>query len=596
MSSHKKKFFNVLKDIFIGERIEGKGGYVNLMKVKSLYYRSFEKELNLKIDEALVHVGYTFREEMYRKLYTFFKRYFSESGSIFFAHTPVHEKVYEKIYSDDKDVMLFWKTKDLYYIKTERLYRDLELEIDNYKYKFYLTVKDIEHKQSNEKKEIIFEFDKIDDNGVIVCKVQYSKNGKKTKVADIHKVVKKKYKYISSEVIERAFTTFKKQSEIDYFIHKDAGSFLIEQFNFWMKGYLMDDETVFDVGRLAQLKALKEIAFLIINVVAQFEDELVKIWNKPKFVKNSNYVITLDRIAERNTDLIEIILKHPNIKQQVEEWQKLGMIDETFTPDLITGQNNELFENGYLNPNYKFLPLDTKYFKDLELDILALFENLDEAIDGWLIHSENYQALNTIKEKFRGKVQAIYIDPPYNTDASAIIYANNYKSSSWLTLMENRLSINKDFLKSNGLICIAIDDEQLCELKPIVKNIFPKEIGIVPVRSNPAGRKTKGKFAPAHEYAVFYGASENSIPGSLELTEKRLARYPKEDENGRFAWANFIRSGQGDKREDRVKMFYPIYVNKDNKIRVPKLEWNDETQEYDTLDALNEMKLLYIQL
>jgi len=145
MSSHKKKFFNVLKDIFIGERIEGKGGYVNLMKVKSLYYRSFEKELNLKIDEALVHVGYTFREEMYRKLYTFFKRYFSESGSIFFAHTPVHEKVYEKIYSDDKDVMLFWKTKDLYYIKTERLYRDLELEIDNYKYKFYLTVKDIEH-------------------------------------------------------------------------------------------------------------------------------------------------------------------------------------------------------------------------------------------------------------------------------------------------------------------------------------------------------------------------------------------------------------------------------------------------------------------
>lgn len=534
MSSHKKKFFNVLKDIFIGERIEGKGGYVNLMKVKSLYYRSFEKELNLKIDEVLVNVGYSFREEMYRKLYTFFKRYFSESGSIFFSHTPVHEKVYEKIYSDDKDVMLFWKTKDLYYVKTERLYRDLELEIDNYRYKFYLTVKDIEHKQSNEKKEIIFEFEKIDDNGVIVCKVLYATNGRKTKVADIHKAVKKKYKSISTEVIERAFITFKKQSEIDYFIHKNAGAFLKEQFNFWIKGYLMDDETVFDVERLAQLKALKEIAFLIINVVAQFEDELVKIWNKPKFVRNSNYVITLDRIAAKNTTLIETILKHANIEKQIEEWQALGMIDKDFTVDLITAQNNELFENGYLNSAYQYLPLDTKYFKDLELEILALFENLDDALDGWLIHSENYQALNTIERKYQGKIKCVHIDPPYNTNTSGFLYNNGYKHSSWLTMMENRIRLTNSLLAVDGSFLCHIDENEYEHLHLLCNNLnIPNAGTAVWDKRNPMNAGSG--IATQHEYIIWRTKNKKPIylrnDSVIEILEKanELVRAYKDD-------------------------------------------------------------------
>ena len=70
--------------------------------------------------------------------------------------------------------------------------------------------------------------------------------------------------------------------------------------------------------------------------------------------------------------------------------------------------------------------------------------------------------------------------------------------------------------------------------------IFQKQVGIVAVRSNPAGRKTKGKFAPAHEYALFFGKTESAIPCGLSKSNKSLARYPKEDDNGRFAWANFI--------------------------------------------------------
>ena len=100
------------------------------------------------------------------------------------------------------------------------------------------------------------------------------------------------------------------------------------------------------------------------------------------------------------------------------------------------------------------------------------------------------------------------------------------------------------------------------------------------VRSNPQSRKTKGKFSPAHEYALFLGASSESVPGSLEITEKRLARYPKEDEKGRFAWMNFIRTGNNDRREDRPKLYYPIFVAKGDTIRVPAMTWSGGTGKY----------------
>src|SRR3970282_1122346 len=79
-----------------------------------------------------------------------------------------------------------------------------------------------------------------------------------------------------------------------------------------------------------QLQTLKEIAFKIIAFISQFENELAKIWNKPKFVLNSNYVITIDRIAEKDVAMVEKLLAHKNIKAQIEEWQQLGMLDKSF--------------------------------------------------------------------------------------------------------------------------------------------------------------------------------------------------------------------------------------------------------------------------
>ena len=109
-----QKFYNTLSDIFIGAKIEGESGYIKLMRIKSRYYEkgAFPK-LQKDINEALKSFP-DFREELFEKLFTFFQRYFSESGSIYFRYTPLHQNIYEKVYTDDKDVMLFWKTHMLY--------------------------------------------------------------------------------------------------------------------------------------------------------------------------------------------------------------------------------------------------------------------------------------------------------------------------------------------------------------------------------------------------------------------------------------------------------------------------------------------------
>ena len=101
------------------------------------------------------------------------------------------------------------------------------------------------------------------------------------------------------------------------------------------------------------------------------------------------------------------------------------------------------------------------------------------------------------------QVKCVYIDPPYNTDArSAILYKNDYKDSSWLSLIENLLSLSAGQLSStDGVICCGGDDKEASLLRIILGKIFRREIGIAAVRSNPAGRKSSGQFSPAHEYA-----------------------------------------------------------------------------------------------
>ncbi|MCB5258560.1 MAG: hypothetical protein WC179_03370 [Candidatus Cloacimonadaceae bacterium] len=320
-----QKFYNALQDVFIGARIEGEGGFVNLMRIKSNYYQKIEAILKDDIEKALEKYP-SFRDELFDKLYSFFNRYFTESGSIYFNSTPFHNNIYEKVYTNDKDVILFWKTQMLYYVKTDRIFRSLPIEFDGFK--FYFDASGLENKKANEKRNLIYDLKEISQDYTIVFSVNSSERGKKTKQDEILKAIKRRGIAITEEQLERAFRVFEKQSEVDFFINKNAKAFLQEQFKLWSYQYFWEGAKEWSPDRVNQLQILKDIAFKIIDFISQFEDELVKIWNKPKFVKNSNYVITLDRI--KDISLIEKVLTHKNIQKQIQEWQELGIIDNDF--------------------------------------------------------------------------------------------------------------------------------------------------------------------------------------------------------------------------------------------------------------------------
>ncbi|MDW8307716.1 MAG: hypothetical protein RML34_11680, partial [Leptospiraceae bacterium] len=252
-----QKFYKALQDVFIGAKIEGKGGFVNLMRIKSNYYRKIEDILKKDVETALKSYP-AFRDELFDKLYSFFSRYFTESGSIYFNSTPFHNNIYEKVYTDDKDVILFWKTQMLYYVKTDRIFRSLPVEFEGFK--FYFDASQIENKKANEKRSLVFELDKVREDQTIVFTVQYSERGTKTKTEEILKAIKKKGISITEDQLERAFRVFEKQSEVDFFINKNAKAFLQEQFKLWSYQYFWEGAKEWSAERVNELQILKDIA------------------------------------------------------------------------------------------------------------------------------------------------------------------------------------------------------------------------------------------------------------------------------------------------------------------------------------------------
>jgi adenine-specific DNA-methyltransferase len=373
------------------------------------------------------------------------------------------------------------------------------------------------------------------------------------------------------------------KNEADFFIHKNLRRFLSGELDYFLKSVVFNIDNVLAAGEpridsnFRLLDAVHRLGREIIDFVSQLEDFQKALFEKKKFVLETHYCVTVDQIPQR---LYDAILRN---EAQVQEWRRLFAIDE-IERDTTRPAFTDPLTAEFLSANPS-LVVDTKFFdaafKD---DLVASFSDLDQLLGGQLIWADNFQALNLLAACYHEAIDGIYIDPPYNTDASAIAYKNNYKDSSWLALIGSRLELARRVLTPTGIICVAIDDEEAAELNSLLRVNFEKRLGVAVVRSNPAGRKTKGKLAPAHEYAFFFGKSATSTPGSLEVTAKRLARYPLEDEKGRYAWANFIRSGSGDKREDRPTMYYPIYVSSNDKIRIPKLLWDESEEEYNVLE------------
>ena len=500
------KFYKALQDIFIGAKIEGEGGFINLMRIKAGYYSQIEKLLKEDINKAVVKYP-AFREELFDKLHSFFSRYFTESGSIYFNSTPFHNNIYEKVYTDEKDVILFWKTQMLYYVKTDRIFKSMPVEFDGLK--FYFDASQIENKKANEKRALYFEIKQVREDETVAFTVKYSERGTKTKSDEILKDLKKKNIKITEELLEKAFRVFEKQSEVDFFINKNANAFLQEQFKLWSYQYFWEGAKEWSGDRVNQLQILKSIAFKVIDFISQFEDELVKVWNKPKFARKSNYVITLDRITDKK--IIEKILKHAGFKDQIKEWLELGIVDGKFKVKDVEDKK------------YEHLPIDTKYFKDLEFEILSLFDDLDNQLDGWLIKSENYQALNSISSKFNERVDLIYIDPPFNT-GNDFIFLDNFQDSSWLTLMDNRIEKTRNLLSKQGSYYLHLDEISDFRGRELLNRYFNFEREIVWYSggATPGFKINSKTYLRGHDTILFY-KNENSIFNKLFTVNKNRA-------------------------------------------------------------------------
>lgn len=337
------------------------------------------------------------------------------------------------------------------------------------------------------------------------------------------------------------------RNTMDYFIHKNLGAFLKRELDFYIKNEIMrlDDIENAEVPKvedyLSKIKVLRKIAIKLIEFMAQLEDFQKKLWLKKKFVVETNYCITLDRVPE---ELYPQIIAN---KEQIDEWIKLFAIDEIEGDTTCPAYTNPLTIN-FLKVNDK-LVLDTRFFDEgFKAKLLSSIQGFDEHCDGLLIHSENYQALNLLQERYREQVKCVYIDPPYNANSSEIAYKNSFKHASWISLIENRLDLSKTILSKDFVHVIAIDEVEQEVLGQLISLSFEDCIkNCITVVHNATGQQGTN-FSYTHEYAYFVFPDGGSFIGLENREENPDVRPLRNVSKGAHL------------RSDAANCFYPIFV------------------------------------
>lgn len=522
--THRQKFFSKLESIYLGTKIstQNKNGFLNILDIKEKYFKNFKQDIMDKLKKSCLDsddLG-----DIYNKLFTFFDSYLNESGTPYFADTPYFKNIHAKVYSNQKDTALFYKTSDLYYIKSDSIYQNAILTNEFETFSLSFNTSNFIPKSDNQKNKTYFYLKNID-NSTQQLNIEVSNQNEmeefkipvfKKSSSEFSDEFSKKLKEfkLNEDEVKKLFRAYKRQNEIDFFIHKNAKSFLEEQFDLFFYNYLFKDSKIqnWEDSAINKLLALRNIALFIIEKIADFENELKAIWLKPKFAKQTNFVFTLNMIKNPSEFIND---------KQIKEWQDLG---------LVTGDDYSK------NP---FLPLDTKFLDEKsKIKLLSQFDNIDEALNGELIKADNFQALNTIMPKYKGKIDLIYIDPPFNT-GSDFAYVDRFQDSTWLTLMNNRLEIAKNLLSDKGSFYLHLDHNADYYGRILLNDTFGKENfqrEIIWELKGVSGYKSLiDGFVRGHETILYATKTENSIFNKqyLEYDEKQLKRFSSIDENGR---------------------------------------------------------------
>ena len=215
-----------------------------------------------------------------------------------------------------------------------------------------------------------------------------------------------------------------------------------------------------------------------------------------------------------------------------------------------------------------------------------------------LIEGDNYHALSVLNYTHAGKIDVIYIDPPYNTGNKSWKYNNHYvekddtyKHSNWLSFMKKRVELCLALLKEDGVIVVTIDDHEFAGLTLLLDKVFGENnrLGTIAIMHNPRGRSDDKYLATSHEYAIFYGRNPQLTKTSkLKLTEEQAEDFPFEDEISRYRLLPLKRTGSNSTPNERPNLYYPVYCDPSAKkmaLTKPKLSGWKEILPLDTNGA-----------
>ena len=538
-----------------------------------------------KLEAQLAQSGDTesMQAEVFSHLVTFFSRYYD--GGDFLSKRRYKDNTYAIPYNGE-EVKLHWANSDQYYIKTSEYFRNYTFVLPASRKKVHFVLKDASTEQNNNRAANNMErrfalFVPENDEPIVETTAEselniyftYELMPKATKQKDllaaalegIMPLVPADFEEVltakaptkdnpNRTLLEKHLTDYTAKNSFDYFIHKDLGGFLRRELDFYIKNEVLhidDLDALLINSQLTIVRAIKQVGEKIIQMLAQLENFQRKLWLKKKFVVQSDYCITLDRVPEK---LYPIIIAN---EAQRKEWVRLFAIDE-IKGDLTTEGYSEPLTVEFLKQN-PFLVLDTAFFDGkFKHQLVKSMENIDEQTNGLLINSENFQALELLQEKFARRTKCAYIDPPYNAKSSEIMYKNTFKHASWLSLMENRINVARNLLRDDSVFEIAIDEVEnarLCLLNDALLDFYSGRAD-VSIVINPSGQQGKN-FSTSSEYVHFYFQDEPNM----------LAKEIRSEENADVRGFMNGAKGEGGNylRTSGKTCFYPIYV-KDNKV------------------------------
>lgn len=569
--------------------------YLNALKQKN--------EL-LEIEDIKSHV--------YNDLYNFFSRFYEDGDFIPKYRYSIKNYKYAIPYNGE-EVKLYWVNADQYYIKTGYLFRDYTFKANG----FLSILRTIEAKEelgSNKAtKERFFVLD--DDNPIetsknnLIVRFQYRELTEKeikhyevsggSNFSKQEKINEKSFEKIKDYFLEKKeyvlirnlinnikndkplllyhLNRFTAKNTKDYFIHKNLKKFLSSQLDYFIKAEVLNIDSIYNENyfekHLTRAKIVKEIGDEIIEFLSELEDFQKKLWEKKKFILKTDYVITLDKIKEyAGSKFLESIL--PEIlenKNQLKEWKELGLLNDK----IRIAVNENLF-----GQEYNKLPIDTRFFsnefKEKLLEAVSNKFDLDDILDGLLIKSENWQALNLLLNKYKDTVQTIYIDPPFNKEQDAdYLYNVKYKDSTWACMLENRLKLAKDLLNDKGSIFVRCDYNGNWIVRPVMNEIFGEgnfrnEIIINRTRAKQIVEK---QFVQQTESLFFYSKSEELLIKEVERTRNpewhSLLHFPRPDDKPRIILGKEFYPPKGRRwalSQERITKFETegkIRINKD---------------------------------